>query len=68
MDFAGPYAFYGREMLINGIQIGYCRVQPPAPRTPQTGVSPSPRTQQLLSVEWPEVRADDWCGDWKAVT
>ena len=69
MDFAGPFNFYGKEVLINGVQIGYCRKQPGWPRQhspwPATA-APEPRQNYVLQVEWPEVLATDWCGDWSA--
>lgn len=67
MDFLGPYQFYGQQVVVDGHQIGYCRVGPPLPRqhSPWPASSaPEPRQNYLLQVEWPEVRADDWCGDW----
>jgi hypothetical protein len=69
MDFAGPFEFYGHEVTVGDVQIGYCRVGPalPAVRNPNPATSSPPaRTSYVLGVEWPEVRADDWCGDWSA--
>jgi hypothetical protein len=71
IDFAGPFNFYGHEVLVSGNQIGYCRVQPPfaAQHSPWPASSAATdRKTYVLGVEWPEVRADDWCGDWKAQT
>jgi hypothetical protein len=68
MDFYGPYAFYGQQVVVNGQQVGFCREGPPWPRqhSPWPASSaPEPRNQYLLQVEWPEVQANDWCGAWQ---
>jgi hypothetical protein len=67
MDFAGPYNFYGQEVTVGQVQVGYCRARPPWPRQHSpwpASSSPGPRHQYLLQ-EWPEVLATDWCGDWQ---
>lgn len=70
MDLYGPVRFYGRQMTDHdGVQIGYCRENSPVPRNfAQTGVYDTVRKGDILGVEWPEVRADDWCGRWKQAT
>lgn len=69
MDFVGPYHFYGREVTVDGVQIGYCRAVPPVPAQPPTSVAASYATDRkayVLGAEWPEVKADDWCRVWQA--
>lgn len=64
VDFAGPFQFYGREVTVDGVQIGYCRRTVPRPMVLWMTAYPPDRKSYVLGVEWPEVRADDWCGDW----
>jgi hypothetical protein len=67
IDFAGVVAFYGRQVTVDGVQIGYCRVAQPVAAVPQASQAasyPTGRKDYVLGVEWPEVKANDWCGDW----
>ena len=68
MDYGGPYQFYGKEVLVNGIQIGWCRRSVPRPaQTPSqtaSGAFIDERKDYILGVEWPEVLSSDWCGEW----
>jgi hypothetical protein len=67
IDFAGPVAFYGHQVTLDGVQVGYCRVAQPFPSqrpASQPASYPSERTAYVLGVEWPEVKATDWCGHW----
>lgn len=70
IDFAGPFHFYGHDVTSSdGVQIGYCRVTAPQPAQPpasQPASYSADRTSYILGVNWPEVRADDWCGHWGA--
>lgn len=60
IDVVSAYRFYGQAMEVEGSQIGYCRFGPPIPAQPSGG----DRKTYVLGAEWPEVRVDDWCGDW----
>lgn len=63
IDFVAPFHYYGHEATAaDGTQIGYCRAIPPRPAVHEYT---SDRKSSVIGVEWPEVRADDWCGDWK---
>lgn len=68
MDLYGPYRFYGHDVVdaADGTQLGWCRENSPQPRNfAAQGNYDILRKTRPLGVEWPEVRADDWCARWQ---